>query len=102
VEEVSKGVINSSTAQEVFLEMAGTGKYPSIFIEEKNLRQIGSEDELLAVVSSVIDKHQDVVETYKGGNQRVFGFLVGQAMKLTQGKGSPQVIQRLLKKVLDS
>jgi aspartyl-tRNA(Asn)/glutamyl-tRNA(Gln) amidotransferase subunit B len=102
VEEVSKGVINSSTAQEVFLEMAGTGKYPSIIIEEKNLRQIGSEDELLAVVSSVIDKHQDVVETYKGGNQRVFGFLVGQAMKLTQGKGSPQVIQRLLKKVLDS
>lgn len=100
IQELVHGVINAPTAQEVFAEMARTGSYPSIIIQERGLQQIGSEDELLEIVNQVLEQNPDVVASYKGGNERHFGFLVGQAMKKTAGRASPQVIQGLLKKIL--
>ncbi|MBT4594255.1 Asp-tRNA(Asn)/Glu-tRNA(Gln) amidotransferase subunit GatB [bacterium] len=100
VEEVSKGIINSKIAQDVFAEMAETGKYPSIIIEEQGLEQIGSEDELEEIVVKIVADNPKVVEDYKSGKDRLFGFFVGSAMKATKGKGNPVVIQKLLKKHL--
>jgi aspartyl-tRNA(Asn)/glutamyl-tRNA(Gln) amidotransferase subunit B len=34
------------------------------------------------------------------GQEKVFGFLVGQAMKATKGKGNAQLINRLLREAL--
>lgn len=98
--EIERGVINSKIAQDVFLEMALSGKYPSIIIQEKDLKQIGNESELEAVVLEIIKANPDVVKDYLGGNQRVFAFFVGQAMKATKGKGNPSVLQELFKKNL--
>jgi aspartyl-tRNA(Asn)/glutamyl-tRNA(Gln) amidotransferase subunit B len=98
--EIDKGVINSKIGQEVFLEMAQSGKYPSIIIQEKDLRQIGGIDELQSVVDHVIAEHPNVVQEYKNGNSKLFPFLVGQAMKATKGKGNPIVIQELMRKQL--
>lgn len=98
--EIEKGVINSKIAQDVFLEMAQSGKYPSIIIQEKDLKQIGNESELEAIVIEIIKANPDVVKDYVGGNQRVFAFFVGQAMKATKGKGNPAMLQELLKKNL--
>lgn len=98
--EIDKGIINSKTAQDVFIEMAATGKYPSIIIQEKDLKQIGSEDELEAIVKEVIVANPTIVADYKAGNERVFPFFIGQAMKSTKGKGNPKLLQDLLKKYL--
>lgn len=100
--EIEKGVINSKIAQEVFAEMQESGKYPSIIIQEKDLTQIGSADELDAVVREVIASNPKVVADYKGGNERSFTFFVGMAMKATKGKANPQLLQELIKKHLDS
>jgi aspartyl-tRNA(Asn)/glutamyl-tRNA(Gln) amidotransferase subunit B len=99
--EIDKGVINSKIGQEVFLEMAQSGTYPSIIIQEKDLRQIGGIEELQDVVAQVIAAHPSVVADYKAGNPKVFPFLVGQAMKATKGKGNPIVIQELMRNALD-
>ncbi len=99
--EIDKGVINSKIGQEVFLEMAASGTYPSIIIQEKDLRQIGGIEELQDVVAQVIAAHPSVVADYQAGNQKVFPFLVGQAMKATKGKGNPIVIQELMRNALD-
>ena len=98
--EIDKGVINNKTAQDVFIEMAEVGKYPSIIIQEKDLKQIGSEAELEAIARDIIEKNPTIVADYKAGNERVFAFLVGQTMKATKGKGNPKVLQDLLKKHL--
>jgi aspartyl-tRNA(Asn)/glutamyl-tRNA(Gln) amidotransferase subunit B len=100
--EIDKGVINSKTAQEVFADMAESGKYPSIIIQEKDLRQIGGEDELREIVLQVIAANASVVADFKAGNVKVFGFLVGQAMKATKGKGNPVVLQELMRSELES
>lgn len=97
---IDKGIINSKVAQEVFLDMMETGKYPSIIIQEKDLKQISSPDELEAIVKQVIIDNPDNVAKYKAGNERVFGFFVGQSMKATKGKGNPKLINEILKKLL--
>lgn len=94
------GTINSSAAQIVFTEMATTGKMPHQIIEEKDLKQIGSSDELEAIVLKIIEENPENVASYKSGKDRIFGFFVGSAMKATKGKGDPNVITQLFKKHL--
>lgn len=97
---VDKGTINNQTAKEVFLVVAQTGAQPLEVVKEKGLEQIGSADELEAIVKIIMQENQAEVEKYKGGNERLFGFFVGLAMKKTQGKGNPVIIQQLVKKYL--
>ncbi len=61
------------------------------------LIQESNEGELATVVDQVIAENAQAVTDYKAGNQRAFGSLVGQAMKKTQGKGNPPLINKLLK-----
>jgi aspartyl-tRNA(Asn)/glutamyl-tRNA(Gln) amidotransferase subunit B len=97
---LDKGVINSKVAQDIFIEMATTGKIAENVIEEKGLKQIDSEDELQKIVMKIIDKNPKNVALYKSGKDRLFGFFVGQVMKETKGKGNPKIITMLLKKYL--
>jgi len=97
---LDQGVINSKVAQDVFADMLQTGKPAMAIIEEKDLKQIGSSDELEKIIVGIIAANPDNVARYKAGNERLFPFFVGQAMKETKGKGNPMVIQELLKKYL--
>ena len=98
--EVDKGIITSKTAQDVFSEMAQTGKYPSIIIHEKGLKQIASVEELEPIVLQIIENNPKQVKSYQDGNERIFTFFIGQAMKLTRGKGNPKKLKELLEKHL--
>lgn len=97
---IDQGIINSKVAQDVFIEMMKSGNYPTQIIQEKNLKQIDSKDELEKIVQEVINANPESVAKYKAGNERLFMFFVGQAMKATKGKGNPEIIQELLKKHL--
>lgn len=98
--ELDKGTINGKSAQEVFAEMMISDNMPQDIIKTKGLQQIGSADELEAIVLQIIEKNPDNVAKFKAGNDRVFPFFVGEAMKATKGKGNPQLINSLLKKHL--
>lgn len=100
VMEIDRGIITGKTAQEVFLDMANTGKYPSIIIQEKGLKQIGSSNELEPIILQIINDNPEQVAKYKAGNERLFTFFIGQAMKKTDGKGNPQIIKDLFDKHL--
>ncbi len=101
VTELHKGTINSKVAQEIFLDMATTGKDALTIIKEKNLTQIGSQAELEAVVKQIIDQNADNVALYQAGNAKIFTFFIGQAMKATQGKANPQILASLFKQRLE-
>jgi aspartyl-tRNA(Asn)/glutamyl-tRNA(Gln) amidotransferase subunit B len=98
---IEQGVINIKVATNVFIEMTKTGKYPSVIIDEKNLKQIGSPEELEKIVLEIINANPKVVANYKAGNKKVFTFFIGQAMKTTSGKGNPKILQELFKKHLE-
>lgn len=99
---VDAGTINNGAAKEVFALVAQEGGEPASIVEEKGLKQIGSLEELDALVREIITQNPQQVADYKSGkNDRLFGFFVGKAMQLTKGKGNPTLINELLKKHLN-
>jgi len=98
---VDEGIINITTAKSTVLEaMFANEGTPSKIIESKGLKQMGNEDELLAVVREVIEENPGPVQQYKDGKQQVIGFMMGQVMKKTQGKAKPDMVMGLIKKEL--
>lgn len=97
---LEQGVINNHAAKQIFETVATAGGSPRVLVKELGLEQIGSTEELEKLVLEIITVNPHVVADYKSGKDKLFGFFVGQAMKKTQGKGDPNVIQELLKKHL--
>jgi len=54
--------------------------------------------EIEKIVDCVIQENPTSIQDYKNGKDRALSFLVGQVMKKTQGKASPQIVNELLKK----
>jgi aspartyl-tRNA(Asn)/glutamyl-tRNA(Gln) amidotransferase subunit B len=99
---ISKGTISGKIAKTVFEEMFSAGKQPGEIVKEMGLTQIADEDSLLPIVDQVLDENAKIVQDVLDGKDKSFGFLVGQAMKLTQGRANPQLINRLLRDRLES
>lgn len=100
VDLVDQGAINTPTAKEVLIFVAENNQDPIVIIEEKGLKQIGSVDELEAMVKEIIAANPGQVEQYRSGKDKLFGFFVGQMMQKTKGKGNTQLINDLVKKHL--
>ncbi len=90
-------IINNRAAQEVFEVVAKTGQSPQTVVKERGLEQIGSSEEIEKIIQEIIASNPKIVDEYKAGNQKLWGFFVGQAMKKTKGNGNPQIINDLLK-----
>jgi Asp-tRNAAsn/Glu-tRNAGln amidotransferase B subunit (PET112 homolog) len=52
------------------------------------------------LIEKVINENQDKVKEYKSGKEKLFGFFVGQVMKVSGGKANPQLVNEILKKKL--
>lgn len=92
--------ISSSAGQKVLKFMFDKGTDPAEIIERENLGQVSSEDELDAIINSVIAKNPKPATDYKLGNQNALQFFVGQIMKETKGKANPKIVMEMLKKKL--
>jgi aspartyl-tRNA(Asn)/glutamyl-tRNA(Gln) amidotransferase subunit B len=97
-----RGVISSTVAKDVFEKMWTSGRSAGAIVQDEGLGQIGDEVALTALVADVVTQHGDAVAQYRAGRTNTFGFLVGQAMKATKGKGNPKVITDVLKRLLDA
>ena len=100
VKMLDESVINNTAAKEIFDLVATHGGNPEVIVEQKGLKQIGSQEELEKIVITVLKDNAGLIEQYKSGKQNVFGFFVGACMKASGGKGNPKVFQDLLKKHL--
>jgi len=97
---IEKKEISGKIAKEVFPEMISTGKRAKQIVEEKGLTQITDENELRRIAQKVIAENPKTLEQYKQGKTKVFGFFVGQVMKETGGKANPQLVNKILQKLL--
>lgn len=99
---IENNTISGKIAKDVLDIMVETGDKASKIIEEKGLKQNTNIDEIGIIINKIISENQKQVEQYKSGNERIFGFFVGQVMKATGGKTNPQIANEILKKKLDS
>ncbi len=97
---IQGGTISGKIAKEVVEEMYRSGRAPQEIVQEKGLVQITDEAALAKTLGEVIANNPAQVAQYRAGKEKVFGFFIGQAMKATQGKANPQLINDLLKKML--
>ncbi|MFL2889223.1 MAG: Asp-tRNA(Asn)/Glu-tRNA(Gln) amidotransferase subunit GatB [Pelagibacteraceae bacterium] len=100
IDSISSGIISGRTAKEVFEVMKETGEEPNKIIKSKGLQQKSDPKELEGIIDKVISENKDKVEQYKSGKYKLFGFFVGQVMKVSGGKANPQLVNNILKKKL--
>ena len=94
---LESGKINNNQAKEVFAEMFAGGKPAAKVIEEKGFEQVSDTAAIEKIVDDVIAANDANVAAYRGGNEKLFGFFVGQVMKASQGKANPKVVNGILK-----
>lgn len=97
--ETSK--ISNAVGKTVFEEMLNTGESPQSIVEAKGLLQISDQSALEDIVRGVLTNNQKSVDDFKGGKSNAFGFLVGQCMKASKGKGNPSVMKEILEKLIN-
>ncbi len=97
IKTVEAGKINNNQAKEVLAEMFATGKSAPEVIANKGFEQVSDADAIGKIVDEVIAASQANVEAYRAGNEKLFGFFVGQVMKASQGKANPKVVNEILK-----
>jgi aspartyl-tRNA(Asn)/glutamyl-tRNA(Gln) amidotransferase subunit B len=98
---VDGGAINKGTAVEILAEMWETGADPAKIVAEKGLAQVSDTSAIADVVAKVLDDNAAVVARYLGGEEKVFGALMGQCMKALKGKGNPAVVTEILKQQIE-
>ncbi|MBN2782063.1 MAG: glutamine--tRNA ligase/YqeY domain fusion protein, partial [Campylobacterales bacterium] len=96
VKMVDDEVISNKIAKQVFEEMVKSGEAPKQIVESKGLIQISEPSQILPIIDDVIEKNPDNVQKYKDGNQKLFGFFVGQVLKASGGKANPKVVNELV------
>ena len=97
---IKDGTISGKIAKTVFEQMMEGDKDPKKIVEEKGLKQESDPKALEALIDKVIDSNRDKATEYKSGKVKLFGFFVGQVMKVSGGKANPQLVNEILKKKL--
>ena len=97
---IKDGTISGKIAKTVFENKMEGDKDPKKIVEEKGLKQESDPKALEALIDKVIDDNREKATEYKKGKVKLFGFFVGQVMKVSGGKANPQLVNEILKKKL--
>jgi aspartyl-tRNA(Asn)/glutamyl-tRNA(Gln) amidotransferase subunit B len=100
--EVESGRITAASGKKVFAKMFQTGRDPAQIITEEGHSTLVDSAEIERVCREVIEKNPDNLAKYRAGNEGMFKFFVGQAMRATRGQADPKLINDTLRRLLDS
>jgi aspartyl-tRNA(Asn)/glutamyl-tRNA(Gln) amidotransferase subunit B len=100
VQLIDQGKISGKIAKTVFEALLDSDRSPQQIVSEKGLEQVSDTGSIEAAIDKVLAANSRQVEQYKSGNEKVFGFFVGQIMKATQGKANPQKVNEILREKL--
>ena len=99
---VFRGELSGKMAKEVFEALRDSDKDAATIVREKGLVQVNDTGAIEQAIRDVLAASEKQVAQYKGGNEKLFGFFVGQVMKATKGSANPGVVNDLLRKLLDA
>lgn len=92
--------INNNTGKKVLRKLFEENFDPEEYVKEKGLIQVNDDSVLEKIVDEVLANNPESINDYKNGKDRALGFLVGQCMKASKGKGNPQKFnEMILKKI---
>jgi len=100
INRIDDQTISGKIGKSIFEEMCISGSTPDEIIESQGLKQISDDGAIEEIIMTVINENPSQVEAYLGGKEKLFGFFVGQVMKLTEGKANPKAVNSILKEKL--
>jgi aspartyl-tRNA(Asn)/glutamyl-tRNA(Gln) amidotransferase subunit B len=100
IKMISSGKISGKIAKDVFEKMQVGDKNPKKIVDKEGLTQQSNPKELEKMIVDVLSKNKDKVAQYKSGKDKLFGYFVGEVMKVSKGKANPQLVNEILKKKL--
>lgn len=100
VGRIVDNTISSKIAKTVFEAMFNGEGDPDAIIESKGLKQVTDSAAIEKMIEDIIAQFPEQHEQYRSGKDKLFGFFVGQAMKVSKGKANPQQVNDILKEKL--
>jgi aspartyl-tRNA(Asn)/glutamyl-tRNA(Gln) amidotransferase subunit B len=94
---IETDVISGKIGKAVFEDMFATSRDPNSIIQDKGLKQLSNDDDILAIIRAEFDGNPGQLAGYLGGNERLHGFFVGQVMKVTGGQANPKKVNELIR-----
>ena len=97
IKMITSGKISGKIAKDVFEKMQANDKNALQIVEKEGLIQQSDPKELEKIISKVLSKNHDKVTQYKSGKVKLFGYFVGEVMKISKGKANPRLVNEILK-----
>ncbi len=96
---IDSGKITGKIAKAVADEMVASPSKDceQIVAENPDFQPVHDKEEIEKLVDQVLSANPQSIIDYKAGRDKAFAFLVGQVMKMSRGKASPQLVNDLLK-----
>lgn len=99
---VEDGTVSLNVARELMGSMIDSGRPARELIRERGLEQLSDADAIAELVREVLAAHPQEAAAYRGGDDRVMGFLMGRVMEASEGKADPRRARELLERELMS
>ncbi len=93
---IEKGTISNTAGKAVLEVLLKEEKSPAAIVAEQGLAQISDNSALQSIVDEVLAANTKAVDDYKKGKTNVAGFLVGQCMRASKGKGNPGILREMV------
>ncbi len=98
---IANGTINRNTGKKVLAEMFDSGKAAQKIVADHGWAQVSDDTALTKIVGQIIVSHPAEVAKYRAGKKSLIGWFMGQVMSETRGKANPDVVRKLLRKILE-
>ncbi|MDC3091374.1 Asp-tRNA(Asn)/Glu-tRNA(Gln) amidotransferase subunit GatB [Rickettsiales bacterium] len=100
IDLIQNGTLSNRMAKEIFEEYLDNDKSAIDLVNEKGMTQVSDDKEIDLMIDKVLEENPKILEQYNSGKEKLFGFFVGQVMKISNGKANPQMVNNLLSKKL--
>jgi aspartyl-tRNA(Asn)/glutamyl-tRNA(Gln) amidotransferase subunit B len=97
---VEEGSVSAANAKAVLATAFASGESPRAIIEREGLAQVSDSGAIGAEIDAVLAEHPSQLEQYRAGNEKLFGFFVGQVMKRTAGRADARLVNEELRRRL--
>ena len=95
-------MISNRQAKEIFEEYLESELSALEFVNKKGIKQVSDKSEIVNLINSVLQENPQMVNEYRNGKEKLFGFFVGQVMKVSKGKANPQIVNQIFKELLNN
>ena len=97
---VDAKAVNPNSAKRVLEIMYATGDDPAAVVAREGLAMVSDTRAIDESVATIFAAHPGELARYRAGEEKLFGFFMGQVMRATKGKADPALAKQRLEELI--